>query len=300
MKKGSLITLFILLAGVILWIATSRRDTPPQTPKTEKLPVVTSFYPLTFFASRIGGSHVSVTTLTPPGSEPHEYEPTAKDMQTITASSLLLINGGGLEPWANKLSIDSSKRIVTGESLFVTRTGETAMDPHVWLDPVLAKKQATTILHSLIHIDPTNEKDYTQQASDLFVELDSLDREYAKTLHTCNTRTIVTSHAAFGYLAARYNLTQVPIAGLSPDAEPTIKDLAAITATATHEHVNTIFFENLVSPRLATTIAQEIGATTDVLDPIEGLSESDVQSGSNYVTIMKANLIKLSKALSCQ
>ncbi|NTW61767.1 zinc ABC transporter solute-binding protein [Candidatus Saccharibacteria bacterium] len=273
-----------------------------------KLTVTTSFYPLYFFTSQIAGDKADVTNITPSGSEPHDYEPTTADMISIEKSKLLVLNGGHLEAWGDKfkdqLKGTGTTVVTAGENLttgiYTDEEGENAIDSHVWLDPRLAKVEATKIEGALEKADPENKSYYQNNLNTLIAKLDQLDQEYKTGLDSCQLKEIITSHAAFGYLAKRYGLTQVAIAGLSPDAEPSPSQLADTAKFAKENNVKYIFFESLVSPKLSQTIASEVGAQTMVLNPIEGLTPDEQKAGNDYLSIMKDNLANLRAALQCK
>lgn len=271
-----------------------------------KISVTASFYPLYFFASEIGGKYADVKNITPASAEPHDYEPTAQDIARIEKSRILILNGGKLEAWGNKIRDDLKGTnvtvVTTGDTLAnqtVIEEGQSRQDPHIWLSPPLAKKEVQTILEAFIKIDSKNKDYYVSNANKLTGEIDNLDNEYKSGLASCKQKDIITSHAAFGYLASHLGLTQVPISGLSPDAEPSPRQLADIADFARKNNVKYIFFESLVSPKLSETIASEVGAKTLVLDPIEGISDDNIKAGINYLTIMKNNLKNLRLALEC-
>ncbi|MGD0662609.1 MAG: metal ABC transporter substrate-binding protein [Syntrophorhabdales bacterium] len=279
---------------------------PSKTIPSGKLQVVASFYPLYFFSREIGGDKADVTNIVPSGAEPHDYEPTAQDMAKMESCKLVILNGGGLEAWSDSVrkNIDakSTTIVVAGEGLTtqqVTEGGQTETDPHVWLAPRLAQKMVERIAQAFEQADPVNKDHYQSNADSLRTKLGDLDAEYRRGLSTCKSRNIITSHAAFGYLAAAYGLNQVSIAGLSPDAEPSQRQLADIAKFAGDNHVNYIFFESLASPKLSQTIATEVGAKTLVLNPIEGLSEEEMSQGKTYFSIMQDNLTNLRTALQC-
>lgn len=280
-------------AIVLLGIGWSVLVPASPTPLTSKLSVTASFYPLGFFASEIGGEHVAVTTITPNGIEPHDYEPTAEDIIAIQKSALLILNGNSFEPWSANISknIDPEKTTILEAGTGLT----TSRDPHFWLSPVLAGDLAARIAESFMQIDPVNTESYRTNAVMLEEKLQSLDLEYQTGLASCAKKEIVTSHDAFGYLAEAYGLRQVPIAGLSPEATPTPQELASIATFAKEHKIKYIFFESLVAPDLAETIAEEVGAQTLVLNPIEG-----VAPGKDYFSEMRANLANLKIALECQ
>jgi len=276
--------------------------------KPHKISVVTSFYPLFFFASQIVGDEGTVTNITPAGSEPHDYEPNPQDIARIEQSDLLILNGIRLESWGNSIreSLKGSSQIVVvvaeslGQSAATKQNGADLTDPHIWLSPVFAKKEVEIIAQSVEHIDPPNSESYQKNAQILINQLDALDREYREGLRMCQKKDIITSHAAFGYLANEYGFNQVSISGLSPAEEPAPKKLAKLSDFAAEHGIHTIFFEPLVSPRTAETVAHEIGAQTLVLNPLEGLTDQEVANGKNYFTEMKKNLANLKIALQCQ
>jgi zinc transport system substrate-binding protein len=299
---GSAIGLIVIIGALF---ALNKISKAPEY--SDKLKVTTSFYPLYYFSQQIGGTKADVANITPSGAEPHDYEPTAKDIARIEDSKLLVINGGGLEAWADNVThnIDSKNTlvVVAGQNLTnqeITEEGKKITDPHVWLSPSLAKKMVDTITQGLITADSGNKEYYQNNANTLKASLDALDAQYKQGLSSCKEKNIITSHAAFGYLASNYGLVQVSIAGLSPDAEPSSQQLADITAFVKNHHIHYIFFESLVSPKLSETIAQETGAKTLVLNPLEGLTPKEVSQGKNYVTIMQENLANLKTALQCR
>jgi zinc transport system substrate-binding protein len=304
MNKKILFLFFGLILAVALIIFIFR-STPTQT--SNKLPVTASFYPLYFFASEIGGEKVNVINITPAGMEPHDYEPSARDLAQIENSKLLILNGLGLEAWGGNvkknLNAKNTSLVVVGEGI---KSGEIKedekkiTDSHVWLNPSLAKLIADKILTGFIKVDPANANYYQTNVEALKSKLDELDKNYQTGLKNCAQKNIITAHAAFGYLATEYGLKQIAIAGLSPDAEPTPKDLINISQLAKENKIKYIFFESLTSPKLSETIANEVGAKTLVLNPIEGLTQAELSVGKNYFTIMQDNLVNLKTALQCQ
>ncbi|MCX6739082.1 MAG: zinc ABC transporter substrate-binding protein [Candidatus Parcubacteria bacterium] len=299
------IVLGIVVIG-LLTLAIKHKGSVSVT-SSDKIQVATSFYPLYFFSSQIGGDKANVVNITPSGGEPHDYEPTAQDIAEIENSKLLILNGGGLEAWGASIqkNINSNKTIIVTAGLGLTNQkvaeeGESITDPHVWLSPPLAEQIVDRIAAGFKQADPTNADYYEANAQTLKSQLADLDVSYKAGLASCAQKNIITSHAAFGYLATAYNLKQVPITGLSPDAEPSPKELADITQFARANNVKYIFFESLVSPKLSETIAHEIGAQTLVLNPIEGLTPDEVSAGKTYLTEMQNNLKNLKTALECK
>ena len=310
MKKNTIWVVLILILVAILGFNLKdkilKNDSSTDV-ESEKPQVVTSLYPIYFFASQIAGDKAEVTNVTPSGAEPHDYEPTIQDIVNFEKSDLLILNGGGLELWGDnmKQNLNDKKVIIVTASDGIANKqaeekGETIQDPHVWLSPQLAKKEVVNILAGFIKADPNNKETYEKNADALKVKLDELDVQYKEGLNNCTQKNIVTSHTAFGYLASTYGFDQVPISGLSPDEEPSARQLIDLAEFAKQNNIKYIFFETLVSPKLSNTLANEIGAQTLVLDPIEGVSEKDIEQGKNYFSIMRDNLNNLRTALECQ
>jgi zinc transport system substrate-binding protein len=272
--------------------------------------VVTAFYPLQFLSQRIGGADVTVTDLTKPGAEPHDIELTARQVARISDAGLV-VHLRGFQPAVDEaVAQEAAGRALDAASVVQLlpfrdeadhapgeEHAETAggMDPHVWLDPVRFATIADRLGERLAQADPTHAAGYTARARALHAELDALNDEYARSLASCARRELVTSHSAFGYLASRYGLSQIGITGISPESEPAPGRLAEVAREARATGTTTIFFETLVSPKVAETVAREVGASTAVLDPLEGLTEP----GSDYFSVMRANLAALTKALGC-
>jgi len=302
-KKLLLLVFGILLIAVVVF---TMKVGFSNERASNKLQITASFYPMYFFSSQIGGDKAQVYNVTPADAEPHDYEPTTQDIVRIDQSKMLILNGGKLEPWGDKIKDElrgTSVLIVTaGNGLAnkqLNEDGQTMQDPHIWLDPILAKKEVANIELGFEKIDPVNKTYYQANASKLEAELDQLNFEYTNGLKNCQKKDFVTSHAAFGYLAAQYGINQVAISGVSPDEEPSSQKLAEITDLVKKEDIKIIFFESLVSPKLSQTIARETGAAAKVLDPIEGIVQTDLNKGRNYLTVMKDNLAVLQTALQC-
>lgn len=300
--------LYLVTAIVILSVITgiSILFYSRSTQKTNLPVVTTSFYPLYFFAKEVAGNYAEVVSITPSGTEPHDYEPTAQDVAMIDKSRMLIINGG-VEPWADKilptLKDKNTRIIIAAESLQtkqITEDGQTIQDPHIWLDPIYAKQEVTKIADGFKEIDPQNINTYSANEQMLLKRLDALDADYKKGLTACQKHDIITSHAAFAYLADRYNLRQVAVAGLSPNAEPSAQQISDVASFAKKNNIKYIFFESLVSPKLSETIAKEVGAQTLVLNPLEGISEEEQKTGKDYFSVMEDNLHNLQIALDCK
>jgi zinc transport system substrate-binding protein len=275
----------------------------PTAPPAKPL-VVATVYPLWEFSRQVAGERAEAIVLVPAGVEPHDWEPAPRDVSLVQRASAFVHTGTPIDGWAGKLLVDlGGRRVVVvnasrGIDLLTAARGVT--DPHVWLDPSLARRQVRAIAAGLEQADPEGRAIYAENTRALVARLDALDRELAAGLEDCTRREIVTSHAAFGYLARRYRLTQIPIMGLSPEAEPNPADLAAIAQAARRLKVTHVFFETLVSPRLAETLSREIGATPLPLNPIEGVSPEQTAAGIGYVELMRANLANLRVALGCR
>jgi zinc transport system substrate-binding protein len=304
MKKlffGS-VAIMLLLSGCAFSTGNSQEKQSAGSP----LKIVASFYPLYFLTSELTGSLASVSNLTPAGAEPHDYEPTAKDMAAMASADLLILNGSILETWGDSVRASLAGKVdilTVGDGLFdrkVVKEEKEIDDPHLWLSPKKASLMSEKIAAELIKIDPKNASRYEVNANILKSRLDELDERYRQGLKNCAKKSFITSHAAFGYLAKEYGLKQLSIAGLSPEIEPTAGELAAIADMAKKEGIKYIFFESLASPKLAETLAKEIGAEVSVLNPIEGLTPAEEAGGKTYFSEMEGNLNSLRIALECQ
>jgi zinc transport system substrate-binding protein len=251
--------------------------------------VVAAFYPLAFAAQEIGGDKVDIVNLTPAGAEPHDLEVTPSTVRQLRGADLVLLLGRGFQPQLEKAAGGSASVLLLLDTpgLQLYANG----DPHVWLDPIRFSLIVKRIGRALHAPGPTQR---------LVAQLQELDGEYRRGLAHCARREIVTSHEAFAYLGERYGLHQVAITGLTPEAEPSPRDLAHVVSIVRSTHATTIFFETLVSPRIAETVANETEAKTAVLNPIEGLTPDEAKAGANYFTVMRSNLAHLRAALGCR
>jgi zinc transport system substrate-binding protein len=280
-----------------------------------KLDVVTSFYPLEFIARTVGGDAVKVTTLTAPGVEPHDLELTPKQVGHVATAKVVVYEKGlqpavdeAVEQNAKDAGFDvapAAKLEATGADFEEHQPGEVepaahtedALDPHFWLDPVRYADVVKAVEERLVSADSANAEGYHLRAKTLLTQIGKLDTDFRTGLADCELKTFVTSHQAFAYLAKRYGLTMVGIAGFTPDAEPTPSRIKEVQDIVKAQQVTTIFYEELVSPKVAETIARDVGVQTAVLSPIEGLS--DENSAETYLTLMRGNLQELRKANSC-
>jgi zinc transport system substrate-binding protein len=277
--------------------------------KSDAIQVTATFYPLAEFARQVGGDRVQVTTLIKPGVEPHDYDPTPRDVAGIYKSAMFVYNGAGLEPWVGKVQkdlragnvmmVDASSQIELRQQDPAEHEAESATDPHIWMDPQLAMKEVDNVRKGLVAVDPKHAYDYIARAEAYTKKLQDLDKAFQSGLANCQSKDIVTSHQAFSYLAARYGLNAVGIAGLSPEDEPTPQKLAEVADFARAHNITHIFFETAVSPKLSETIAHEVGAKTISFDPLESLTSGQIKAGKNYISIQKDNLKSLQTALRC-
>lgn len=290
--------------------------------------VVAAFYPLAFAARTVAGDRLEVVNLTPPGAEPHDLELSTAQMRTLASAELVVYVGGGFQPALEdalaELEVDRldvleavsplpSRGDPHGEEAHAgeeeahageeeAHAGEEeahahpegAVDPHVWLDPLRMARIVRAIGAALAGADPDGGEGYRARAADLARRLEALHEDYREGLSGCERREIVVSHEAFGYLADRYDLRQLGIAGLDPEAEPAPGRVAEVTRFAREHGVTTIFFERAVSPEVAEVVAAEIGVRTAVLDPLEFPPRR-----GDYFDVMRANLLKLKEALGC-
>ncbi|MFF0270404.1 metal ABC transporter substrate-binding protein [Kribbella sp. NPDC004536] len=270
-----------------------------------KLDVVASFYPLEFIARTVGGDAVNVTTLTAPGVEPHDLELTPKQVATI-AEAKVVVYEKTLQPAVDEAVAQNAKDagFDVAPAAQLEDTGadfegheKNALDPHFWLDPVRYAAVVKAVEDKLASVDSKNAAGYHQRAQALLAQVGKLDTEYRTGLANCKLKTFVTSHEAFAYMAKRYGLTMVGIAGFTPDAEPTPTRIKEVQDIVKAQHVTTIFYEELVSPKVAETIANDVGVKTAVLSPIEGLSNAN--SKETYLTLMQENLRELQTANAC-
>jgi zinc transport system substrate-binding protein len=262
-----------------------------------KLEVVAAAYPFGWLAEQVGGPDVKVTGLVKPGAEPHDIELTPRQVGAVQTAAVVLYLKG-FQPAVDDALRDGEQgydlgSVVTQQPL---REGDeqTAEDPHIWLDPVRMQAAATGIADRLAAKDPDHAAGYRARAKALSAQLGALDATFRQALTGCARKDVVTSHSAFGYLAARYGLVQRGISGLTPDAEPSPRRVAEVARFARDHGVTTIFFESLVDPKVARTVAAEIGARTAVLDPIEG-----VTGGDDYLSVQRRNAQALHDALAC-
>lgn len=274
----------------------------------DKTGVAAAFYPVAFAAQNVGGKRVSVTNLTPAGAEPHDLELTSDDLDKLLEAKVAFVLGSGFQPAVEKAAkrrdgptVELLPKLVDTQGKKVAEAGRSdGVDPHVWLDPVLMSQLVGEVQRGLAAADKKGAATYQRNAEALQAELADLDARYRQRLSGCARTLLVTSHEAFGYLAARYGLQQRGVAGISPDAEPDPARLGELAQLVRDEGVTTVFTEENVSPRIAQTLARDAGEIrTEVLSPLESLSKKERAAKADYFTLMNANLDKIAAALGC-
>ena len=332
--KKSLLTITAFAATAALGLGSFNLAYAAGTEDTsseKKMNVMASFYPMYDFATKVGGDKVEVTNMVPAGTEPHDWEPAATDVKNLEEADVFIYNGAGMEHWTEDVldALDNKDLKVVEASRGLTllegkeedeeetedsssdsdasdestsdedsSDSEITYDPHVWLNPLNAKAEMENIKNAFVEADPDN-KDYYEQNYETYAEkFDQLDKEYKDGLSDTKSKDLITSHEAFGYLCQAYGLNQVGIEGLSPDSEPDASRMNEIIKFAKENNVKTIFFEELVSPKVSETIADEIGAKTAVLNPLEGLTDDEISDGEDYFSVMESNLKTIEDALN--
>lgn len=306
-------TVGLLVTGALALSGCSAASTSPASGgggDGTRLQLVASFYPLQWVAQQVAGPEAAVDSLTKPGGEPHDLELTPRDVAAVADADLVVYLHGFQPAVDDAVSREAGTHgydVAPAADLNLTYTpienGEQhndekgATDPHFWLDPLRLAAVADALAARLAKLDPSHAARFRANATRLTSKLDDLDRALRTGLADCANPNLVTSHNAFGYLARRYGLTQVGITGLTPEDEPKPADLAAITAFVTEHHVRTIYYETLVSPAIARTVAAETGAKTAVLDPIEGLTRDS--QGNSYLQVMRSNLANIETGQPC-
>jgi zinc transport system substrate-binding protein len=307
--SGALVTGSLLLTAA----CGTTNGTSGASSQTDQLEIVVAAYPFQFVAERLAGPYAAVQNLTEPGAEPHDVELTPRQVADIATADLVIYQRS-FQP-----AVDAAVAQEGGDHILDTATvvqlqpldeshdhpGEEnghdhqgGLDPHVWLDPRNVASIAAAVASRLTEVDPVHRADFEANLATLTAELTDLDRDFAQGLQTCVRREFVTSHAAFGYLARHYRLEQIAIGGLSPETEPSPARIAEVQDEAREHQITTIFYETLVSPAVAESIAGDLGLRTDVLDPIEGIT--DQSRGSDYIAVMRSNLVALRKANECR
>jgi zinc transport system substrate-binding protein len=266
--------------------------------------VMASFYPVEFLAQQIAGDDVSIGVVVKPGTEPHEYEATTGDMERLAEARLVLLQGMNFEAWSKAAEQQSDATFVTVTDGIEPRANpdedeleELPLDPHMWLDPVLFQQMAANVEAALAAEFPEHAVEFHARGQALAARLDDLNNEWQAGLADCEVRAIVTNHAAFGYMATRYDFEMISISGLSPEEEPSPDTMQRVVEEMRDRNITVVFFEDLVSPAVAKAVAREANAETRVLSPIEGIPSNE--AGEDYFTRMAENLENLRHGMRC-
>jgi zinc transport system substrate-binding protein len=318
MKTKSFIMLILICSLFFIISSCQKKGSDTGIKDNQKLKVVTSLFPLYDFAKNVGREKAEVTLLLPPGAEPHSFEPTPLDILTLNSGDVFIYTNKYMEPWVEKMlmGIDNKKVLIVDSSKNVVMLGEAeredlqghlenkehaGMDPHIWLDFSNAVKMIDNILAGFISKDPVNKDFYQNNADRYKTQLNELDKKFKDTLGNCKKNIFINSgHSVFGYLAKRYNLQHISACGLSPDAEPTSKNLIKISKTLKQYGLNHIFYEELITPRVAETIAKETGARLLMLHGAHNISKQELNEGVTFISLMNKNLENLRTGLQCK
>lgn len=295
MKRWTVLLLLFVFVASLVGCGRSNSN------KDSRLQVVTTFYPLYALTKAIGGNHVQVTSLIATGVEPHEWSPKAKDMMRISDADVFVYNGAGFEGWVDAYIQNESKSklqvIEASKGADLIATGKKTFDPHVWTSPKQAMKIAETIYMGLVKADKSHKATYETNYLAVVKRLEQIDQKYQAVVDRATRTDIVVSHEAFQYLALDYGLQVKSIMGLSPEAEPTAKELQQITKFVQKNQVKVILVEELASPKLAKTLASDLGVKTILFNPIEGLTKKQEQADEDYFSLLEKNADTLQKAL---
>ncbi|HFN9839931.1 TPA: zinc ABC transporter substrate-binding protein [Enterococcus faecium] len=311
--KKYLLTATVMI-GALLFAACG--NTNKEADKKEDLTVVTTFYPIYDFTKEIVGDEGNVKLLIPAGTEPHDFEPSAKERAEISDADVFVYNSSDMEFFVDSLkdSVDSKQTLMIEAAKGIDRLESQEADeheeseeghdhaheydPHVWLDPVLAIKEVRTIAGELGEKYPDKKEIFTKNADAYIKKLEALDQKYSEELKNATNRTFVTQHAAFAYLANQYNLEQVAISGVSPDQEPTPSRLAELKEFVKKNNIKVIYFEENASSKVAETLSNETGVKLEVLNPLESLTNEQIKAGENYISVMEKNLEALKESIN--
>jgi zinc transport system substrate-binding protein len=302
-EKWKLIAVVVVVLGLVgaavVYYAVTAPSGPPGKPS-----VVASFYPYEFFSGRVAGDHADASSLVPPGIEPHEWEPSPKEIEKVSLAAAFVYNGWGFEEYLDalfaELPADRPVRVNASVGLStIPGEGEHPIDPHLWLDPVRMQTAVDNIAAGLAKADAAGKGVFDSNAAKLKGDLAALHAKIEAGLKDCKLRVIVTQHEAFGYFNDRYGIEGHAIHGLSPDQEPTPAEMEEILRVINETGVKYILYEELVDPKVAKTLADEAGVQTMVLSPVEGLTEDGRQRGDTYFTLMETNIQNLRTAMEC-
>jgi len=322
MTKKILSILIIVMLLFLMACENKSLEKPTEGRLSNKLKVYASIYPMYDFAKKIGKDKIEVKLMVPPGAEPHDWEPTAKLMAEIEEADVLIYNGVNMEIWMERLigALNNKDLIIVEASRNIElkefdehehehdeegyhedheeeNHNHGNYDPHLWLDPIRAMKQAENIKNAFVQADKENKDFYEKNYKEFVKDLQKLDERFKEELKDKRTDYIVVAHGAFGYLGDRYGFKQISVAGLTPQEEPSAAKMARISNLVEEYEIKYIFFETLANPKLAKVIARETGTKTAVLNPIGGLTSEEMDKGKDYISVMEENLEALKKAL---
>lgn len=305
MQKG-----IIILISVLLLTACSNSSYNKNV-VDDKLQVYTSFYAVYDFVEKIGGDKISIYNIVPTGTEPHDWEPSAKDMVNLENADILFYNGANMESWIDKVKSSVSNKnlqyVELAKDIKLIKSEHThdqdkkdheeEIDPHVWLNPQNVKLEMEIIKNQLCELDSQNTDYYTENYNKMVEKLDALNNDYNSSLSGFKNRDIIVAHQAYGYLCSAYNLNQISIEGIAAESEPSPKRMSEITKYILDNNIKYIFYEDLINPKIAQTIANETSTQLLKLSPYEGLSQEQIDNGDDYFSVMYTNLENLKKAL---
>ena len=291
MKRHKIYLALILVLSILSLVACKAN----VKEENEGIKVYTTFYPLYDFTNKIGGNRIELINMIPAGVEPHDFEPSPKQIANLNDADVFIYLGEPMDPWANKVAKGLKDKgigvLEAGENLIINN------DPHIWLNPQLSKEISKGILEILQDIDEENKLYYEENYKKLEERFDLLDEKYWEALKTIKRKDLVVAHAAFGYLTERYGLNQIPITGLSPQEEPSPKKMADLSILVKEKDIKYIFFEALGSKKFSETLAKEVGAELLVINPLGQMTKEELEAGEDYFSIMEKNLDNILKAL---
>ncbi len=314
MKKRNFVILGIILIGILMMGCTSNNQANnTKTANSSQLQIITSFRPFTLLVAPVAGNYAKITQILPPGASPHDYEPTPNDAIAFQNAQVFFYDGAFLEPWASSLATSANSNIQLASFVdsippqeFAQMKSQypnfpnTDQDPHIWLSPQLAQYFVPYVAQKLSAADPAHATDYTANAKVFEARLVRLDNDYKKGLANCSTRTFLTSHAFLNYVAAAYNLTAISIAGLSPDAEPSIAQMDAILNESKKDNVMGVLSEPDETQTISNSVASELNLTVYPFSTMEILpSDQSVANATDYISVQENNLVEMRLALGC-
>ncbi|MBY6036464.1 zinc ABC transporter substrate-binding protein [Fictibacillus nanhaiensis] len=303
-----------LLCLLLLLLVTAACGNNSSDTKDGTLNIYTTMYPLEYFTERIGGKHVNVSSIIPPGADAHTYEPSTKKMVEMSEGDAFVYNKWESDEFSSSVAetlkeeelpiIDAAKGIAYthNEEHKEHESSEeqhdhSSVDPHIWLDPVLAEQMAQNIYEGLRKIKPEAKDEFKKNYDELIKDLKGLHSAFQSKVENAPKDAFIVSHAAYGYWAERYGLRQIAISGLSPSHEPSQHQIQEIIEHAKAEGISYILYEENVNNKVAAMVKKEVGANTLTLHNLETLTKEDIKNKRNYLSIMKQNIDTLEKAL---